>query len=127
MEKAVASMARHLRPSGMLVIEPWLTPESYWVGRITANFVDQPELKIAWMYTSERKDRLSIFNISYLVGTRDGVHHFVEKHEMGLFAHEEYLAAFETAGLEVKYDPKGLFGRGMYTGCKPTSQKTACG
>jgi ubiquinone/menaquinone biosynthesis C-methylase UbiE len=116
MKKATASMARHLKAGGILVVEPWLTPEAYWVGRITANFVDQPELKIAWMYTSERRDRVSVFDINYLVGTPQGVNHFVERHQMGLFTHEEYLQAFQKAGLTVSYDAKGLFGRGMYTG-----------
>jgi SAM-dependent methyltransferase len=116
LNRAVASMARHLRPGGIIVVEPWFSPESYWVGRITANFVDEPELKIAWMYTSEVAGRVSIFDIKYLVGTPQGVGHFTERHEMGLFTHEEYLEAFHRAGLEVCYDSQGLFGRGMYTG-----------
>jgi ubiquinone/menaquinone biosynthesis C-methylase UbiE len=116
MEKAVASMARHLSSGGLLFMEPWLTPENYWAGRITANFVDQPELKIAWMYTSEIDGRVSVFNINYLVGTPQGVEYFTERHEMGLFTQEEYLEASRKAGLEVCYDSKGLFGRGMYVG-----------
>lgn len=116
MRMAVASMAQHLRPGGVLILEPWFTPESYWVGRVTANFVDEPDLKIAWMYISEREDLLTVLNINYLVATPEGVEHFVERHEMGLFTHEEYLEAFAQAGLQVAYDPKGLFGRGMYVG-----------
>jgi ubiquinone/menaquinone biosynthesis C-methylase UbiE len=120
MEAAIASMARHLRPGGMLFLEPWFSPEKYWVGKVTANFVDQPELKIAWMYTSEIQDQVSIFDIHYLVGTPREISHFVERHEMGLFTHEEYLQSFQKAGLNVSYDAKGLFGRGMYTGRKGT-------
>jgi ubiquinone/menaquinone biosynthesis C-methylase UbiE len=118
MEKAVVSMARHLKPGGLLIVEPWFSPETYWVGKITANFVNQPDLKIAWMYTSEIDGRVSVFDINYLVGTPDGVNYFTEKHEMGLFTHEEYLKAFEEAGLDVSHDLTGLFGQGMYTGCK---------
>lgn len=116
LERAVASMARHLQPGGLLFVEPWFSPETYWIGRITANFVDEPELKIAWMYTSEIEGRLSIFKINYLVGTTQGIEHFTERHEMGLFSHQEYTRAFEKAGLNVSHDPQGLFGRGMYIG-----------
>jgi SAM-dependent methyltransferase len=118
MKAAVSAMARHLHPDGVLVLEPWFMPESYWVGRITANFVDLPDLKIAWMYVSERRDRTSVFDIHYMVGTPHGVEQFTELHEMGLFTHDEYVEAFERAALRVSYDPKGLFGRGMYIGQK---------
>jgi ubiquinone/menaquinone biosynthesis C-methylase UbiE len=116
--KAVASMAHHLSPGGLLFVEPWFSPETYWVGRITANHVDQPELKITWMYTSERQGPLAVLDINYLVGTPKGIDYFTERHELGLFTHDQYLRAFHDAGLEADYDSKGLFGRGMYTGIK---------
>jgi ubiquinone/menaquinone biosynthesis C-methylase UbiE len=113
---AVSTMALHLNPGGLLFIEPWFTPETYWTGTITANHVDQPDLKITWMYTSRREELLTVLDIHYLVGTSKGVDYFTERHELGLFTHEEYLHAFQEAGLCVDYEPKGLFGRGMYVG-----------
>jgi SAM-dependent methyltransferase len=114
LRRAVAAMARHLQPGGLLVVEPWFTPDRYWTGTITANHVDLPDLKIAWMYTSERVDRLSVLDIHYLVGTPEKVEHFEERHEMGLFTDEEYGQAFRAAGLEPEHDPEGLFHRGLY-------------
>jgi hypothetical protein len=56
----------------------------------------------------------------HLVGTvANGVRHVVERHEMGLFAVAEMMAAFEHAGLEVSFDPVGLIGRGLYVGRQP--------
>lgn len=115
-EKAISSMARHLKPGGMLFVEPWLSPENYWMGTLKVNLVDEPELKIAWMYVNELEGSISVFNIHYLVGTPQGVDHFVERAEMGLFTHAEYLEAFRKCGLDVRHDPKGLFGYGMYIG-----------
>jgi ubiquinone/menaquinone biosynthesis C-methylase UbiE len=115
-ERTVSTMARHVRPGGVVIIEPWFTPDTYWTGTITANFVEEPELKIAWMYTSEVEDQVSVLDIHYLVGTPEGIDHFDERHEIGLFTREDYLGAFSRAGLEVLYDSVGLFGRGMYVG-----------
>jgi SAM-dependent methyltransferase len=118
LERAVANMARHLRPGGLLFVEPWFSPTNYWIGRITANFVDEPELKVAWMYISEVEDLVSVLDIDYLVGTPQRITRFSERHELGLFTHEEYSEAFHRAGLEVQYDPQGLWGRGMYLGIR---------
>jgi SAM-dependent methyltransferase len=116
LRSAVRRMSEHLAPSGLLVLEPWLTPEQYWVGKITANFVNEPDLKIAWMYVSQREGNVSLFDIHYMVGTPDGVHEFTELHAMGLFTQVEYETVFREAGLTVTYDPVGFFNRGLYVG-----------
>jgi SAM-dependent methyltransferase len=114
LRSAVASMARHLEPGGVLVVEPWLSPEA-WVDRhVGAVFVDEPELKIARMNVGEREGNLSIFEFEYLVGTPNGLERFNERHELGLFTVEQYLEAFRAAGLEVDHDPEGPMGRGLY-------------
>lgn len=113
----VASMARHLRPGGVLLLEPWFTRQNFWTGTITANFVDEPDIKIAWMYTSEIEDELAVLDMHYLVGTPQSVDHFTERHELGLFSHDQCCAAIEESELAVIHEPTGPFGRGLYIGC----------
>jgi SAM-dependent methyltransferase len=113
---AIASMARHLAPGGLLLVEPWFTPDTYWTDRLTANVVDEPDLKISWMYLSRLVGRLSVLDIHFQVGTPRGIEQFVERHQLGLFTHEEYLESFTAAGLRVMHEPDGVHGRGLYVG-----------
>jgi SAM-dependent methyltransferase len=107
-------IARHLQPDGVVVIEPWFTPDAWVVDRPALLVVDQPELKIARMNVSARDGRFAILDFHYLVGTPAGVWQFSERHEMALFTDDEYKLAFEDAGLIAEHDPQGLTGRGLY-------------
>jgi len=119
LNQALQTMANHLLPGGVLIVEPWFTPEQWKPGRVSALFVDQPDLKISRMNISEVEGRLSFFVFHYTVGTPQGIETFTERHELGLFTREEYLEAFYKAEFEVIHDPEGLDGRGLYIGLKP--------
>lgn len=123
MRLAVGNMARHLKPGGVLIVEPWFSPETWHPGRIHASSVNEPELKVARMTISEMivetGEHFSRNVYHFLVGTPQGVRYFTETHIMGLFTHDEYLDAFAASGLEVVYDPDGLTGRGLYIGRRP--------
>jgi SAM-dependent methyltransferase len=114
MRRAVACMAAHLRPGGLLVLEPWVSPDRCWTERVTCEVHDGPELKIVRMHSHDRQGNLSVYDIHYLVGTPQGVTHFVEREEMGLFTPEEYRAALEDAGLLATYLDRGLFPGHVY-------------
>jgi ubiquinone/menaquinone biosynthesis C-methylase UbiE len=119
LSRAVACMARHLTPGGIMVIEPWFTPSVWRPGTVHAIFVDEPELKIARINSSFVEGRLSVFDLHYLIGTPAGTEHLVEHHELGLFTTEEMSDALTAVGLEVTYDQEGLMGRGLFIGRRP--------
>jgi len=116
MRKAIQRLARHVLPGGVVVVEPWFGPNVWQIGRVHGLYVDQPNLKIARMSISGSDRNISILDFHYLVATSDGVTHSTEHHELGLFTHDEYLAAFRETGLDVAYDNAGLTGRGLYLG-----------
>jgi len=113
-KRTLATFARHVAPGGLIVVEPWFSKEQLWTGTITANLADHPDLKIAWMYTTEATGDEAVLDMHYLVGTPQGVEHFTERHELGLFGPELYTSSFEDLGFAVREDHDGLFGRGMY-------------
>ena len=114
LRQAVATMARHLTPGGVLMVEPWITPTAFLPGRLDSNLVDKPDMKIARFSVTGVRDGLSIIDFHYLVTTLEQSLSFTEHHELGLFTHEEYLGAFEACGLRPIHDPEGVSGRGLY-------------
>lgn len=116
LQKAIRNMGKHLLPGGVLLVEPWFTPEQWHPGRASMTQVDKPGLKIVRMSYSGQRGKISTIEFQYLIGTSKGLEHSVETHELGLFTHQQYMDAFSAARLNVTHDPEGLDGRGLYIG-----------
>jgi SAM-dependent methyltransferase len=125
LHRTIAGFAAHLAPSGVLLVEPWLSPDDFEEGRIDLLVREEPKLKVARLNTTARRDNISVLEFQWLVGTPSRIEHFAETHEVGMFTHEEYLAAFRVAGLRVDHDPEGLIGRGLYIGVRMDGQSAA--
>jgi SAM-dependent methyltransferase len=123
LRQAVQSLVHHLEPGGMLLVEPWITPEEFRQGIPHAVFFDKRDLKIARMDVSQVRGRLSVLDFHYLAATPSGVEAFRERHTLGLFTVEEYQRAFESAGLVVTHNPRGLTGRGLFIAHRPSSRE----
>ncbi len=118
LHQAISNFSRHVAPGGLVIVEPWFVPGILQTGYVHAAFVDQPDLKIVRMSINEIVDNVSILNFHYLIADKGEIRHTTERHELGLFTHEEYLIAFTTQGLTPLYDAQGLTGRGLYIGQK---------
>lgn len=120
LRRTIANFARHLRPGGVVVVEPWLTPEAFTPGHLRLDVYDTPGLKVTRIGRSEHEGELSVLVFTYTVGRPEGVETWEERHLLGLFSHAQMLDAFRAAGLEVvEHDPAGLStGRGLYVARK---------
>jgi len=121
LNRAIGCMARHVKPGGVLIVEPWITPDEWKPG---ATFVHGGEIgsdKVCRMSHSGQEGNLSVLLLHYLRGGRDGIEHYSERLELGLFTREQMTGAFESANMEVRYDAEGLMGRGLYL-ARPRAQ-----
>jgi SAM-dependent methyltransferase len=115
LDAAAGTLAAHLSPGGVLLVEPWLEPQEWIPRRPHVLSADLPGLALARVTLSGLRDeRVSTTEMHYVVATPDGVEEWVEDHELYLFTHEEMGGAFERAGLSAELDPEGLIGRGLW-------------
>jgi hypothetical protein len=109
----------HLTPRGVIVIEPWLTPDGEQEFSIRSDHSSEGETSIARMIRStrrsEEREDIAVMDVHYLVGSVEGVEHSQETHEQGLYTHRQMESALVEVGFnDVHHDAKGLTGRGLY-------------
>ena len=114
MNRAVACMSRHVKPGGVLIVEPWITPENWKPGTSHLHAGEIGADKVCRMTMSSREGILSVMQMHYLRSTSNGIEHYSERLELGLFRRDEMTQAFELAKMDVRYDTEGLMGRGLY-------------
>ncbi len=120
LRRTLRNFAGHLRPGGVVLVEPWIAPEDYRPGAVHLGKYGTAESPIARMNISERRGGRSIMDMHYLMPYRGRVRHWVERHEMGLFDDATMRDAFVRAGLTVRRVPSRFTtNRGLYVGVKP--------
>jgi len=116
LDQTLQTLARHLKPGGAVIVEPWVRPEDWQDGAVHALYVDDPNLKVARMSVSRRDANVSVLNFHYMVASRDGIRTFTEPHRLTLFTDDQYRNAFRNARLFVDHEAGGFAGRGLYVG-----------
>jgi ubiquinone/menaquinone biosynthesis C-methylase UbiE len=122
LRRTLRGFAEHLRPGGIVIVEPWLRPSEYRVGGFHARILGAPDRPILRISRSRRRGHRSLMDMHHLVATDGGVRYWVEHHDLGMFTKSQYLAAFRAAGLRPRYrrgwDPH----RGLYVGVRPVGR-----
>jgi SAM-dependent methyltransferase len=114
MRRSIERMAAHLRSPGLLIVEPWFTPENFWDGHLAANFQIESETKLAWMYRQYREGLMAVLDIHYLVGGEGQPEYIRERQDLGLFTPDEIKDAFGAVGMEAAYRESDVWNRGLY-------------
>ncbi|MDY7086195.1 MAG: class I SAM-dependent methyltransferase [Actinomycetota bacterium] len=116
LNRTVARLAAHVRPGGVVVVEPWWFPERFVHGYAIASAVNTEGRAIARTSHSVRDGDFSRMTIRYTVADAGGIEDFTECEVHRLFTRDEYQRAFTAAGLTVEYREGGPTGRGLFVG-----------
>ena len=110
---------QHLNPGGVLIIEPWFSPDAWRPGYIAANVVEGDGVSVARVDTSAVEGNRAVMRWAWAVAWEDGdADAYVEEHPTGLFTVGEYDTLLREAGLTPEYDPGGPLGRGLHIAVK---------
>ncbi|MBC8223293.1 class I SAM-dependent methyltransferase [Candidatus Bathyarchaeota archaeon] len=118
--KTLRNFANHLKPGGLLLIEPWFTEDVYSVGAPFMTTYEDDDIKIARLNVSMKEGNVSVMEMHYLIAERDvGVRHYVGRHELGLFDTDRTLELMREAGFRASYTTEGTpSSRGLYIGIR---------
>jgi SAM-dependent methyltransferase len=75
LDLTMATMARHLAPGGVLVVEPWFHPDQWFEGHVTADAAREADIAVARVSRSARHGNLSRFEFYWRFGNERGVEH----------------------------------------------------
>ncbi|KAA8887616.1 class I SAM-dependent methyltransferase [Nocardia colli] len=117
--RALAALGRHLTPGGVLVIEPWVFPDSFADDYLATDLVRDDEGAVTRFSHSVRDGGAVVMSVQYLVATPEhGIRHLTDRHRLALFTREQYLAAFAAARCPAEFVQPAAFGRGLFIGVK---------
>jgi SAM-dependent methyltransferase len=119
LDAGVAAMARHVAPGGVLLIEPWLTPDTVRPEGMRDLVCATTDDGVVARAVSSRLDGdTAVLAFAWAIATPDGVETAEEHLRMPVFRRERYLAAVERSGLAPSWEePAGLAaGRGLVIG-----------
>lgn len=119
LKKTIACFSKHLKNGGVLIIEPFITKKAYKSGKLSATFIDEPNIKMCRMNISQKRGNLAILDFHFLIATKEGVEYLRDKHELGLFDIDKFLKILKDNGFQAKFLQNGLMKkRGLYVAVK---------
>lgn len=120
LKKTIQNFSNHLKPGGILIIEPWLTPAKYRPGRPDMTTYQDKKIKVARFSVGKKQGNISVFDMHFMIAEKDKtVNYFIERHELMMFEKKYFLQYMQECNLKSRLVKKGLMrDRGLYIGIK---------
>ena len=113
--QALRCFRRHLVPGGIVIVEPWLTPDVMRAGAGSTKRAETNGVRVERTSHTAITGNISTLTFTYRIEDATGVRTAQEAHELGLFTPAEMLGCFREAGLAATHDAAGIFdNRGLY-------------
>ncbi|GGM27259.1 class I SAM-dependent DNA methyltransferase [Dactylosporangium sucinum] len=99
LNQTLSCLAAHLEPGGVLLLEPWFTPDQWTSGTVHSGVARDRRRHITRMCYSSRSGTVSRMTMHYVLNESGaGVRQWVEEHVMTLFTDKQYHGAIRQAG-----------------------------
>jgi SAM-dependent methyltransferase len=116
----VRAMAAHVRPGGLVVVEPFIDPNEFLPGHISVEQGRDRDTHVVRISYSERNGHVMHLTMHHYISASGEISVAAPvQFDIAMFSAEELHGAMDAAGLEVFHDPVGLMGRGLYIGRTP--------
>ena len=102
---AIARLADHLAPGGVLALEPWYAPDQWLAPMVTAESAEDGDVAVARVSRAVQEGPLGVFEWRCSVATPERTWSFTEVHRLGLHELDAYLSACRAAGLVAEHRP----------------------
>jgi len=126
MRSAIAHMAAHVAPGGVLIIEGWIRPDE-WRDNFRPDSPDvasDDELTVVRVSFSRRQGNITELDMHHLVQNDAGVEYFMEPHRLRLTETADYVSAVTDAGLNARAIPDYMPNRDRIVGTRTTATTT---
>jgi len=120
MRAAIARLAAHVAPGGVLIIDGWVRP-AQWRDNFRPDSPDvasDDEVTVVRLSYSRRDGSITELEMHHLVQTDGGIDYFMEPHRLRLTETDEYVSAVTDAGLEARVIPDYMPNRDRIVGIR---------
>ena len=119
MRAAVARLAAHVAPKGVLILDGWVRPDAWHEGsRPEPDIAQDDETLVVRLAFTRREGNVTNLDMHHLVQTAGGIDYFVENHRLALTPTEDYVSAVEGAGLAARVIPDYMPARDRIVGVR---------
>jgi SAM-dependent methyltransferase len=118
---AVARLAAHVAPGGVLILDGWVRPDQ-WRDNFRPDHPDvahDDEATVVRLSFSRRDGSITELDLHHLVQTDAGIDYFVETHRLRLTDTDDYVSAVSDAGLKARVIPDYMPNRDRIVGTRP--------